>query len=219
MAAAANLTGGRDEVGEAVTRESRVPVTFSYGATALLAHQVSNGAPFDVFAAADTQHPEQLFRERLLERPAIYARGRLALWAPRHAGVKALADLTRPEIRFVAIARPAAAPYGAAAVEALRRAGLWEQVQPKVVYAANINIAREYVKAGSADSALTAWSLVLREANVVLVDSGLHAPLDQAIAVVLQSPRIAHARRFAGFVLGPAAQQMFSGAGYETRSR
>jgi ABC-type molybdate transport system substrate-binding protein len=92
-------------------------------------------------------------------------------------------------------------------------------VQPKVVYAANINIAREYVKAGSADAALTAWSLVLREPNVVLVDSGLHSPLDQAIAVVLQSPRIAQARRFVRFVLGPAAQQMFSDSGYETPSR
>jgi molybdate transport system substrate-binding protein len=219
VAAAANLTGILDEIGQAFTRETRVPVTFSYGATALLAHQIANGAPFDVFAAADTQHPAELARRGIVERPEVYARGRLGLWAPRHPGVRSLADLVRPEIRFVAIARPAAAPYGAAAVEALRRMGVWDAVQPKVVYAGNINMAREYARSGSADAALTAWSLILREQGATVVDAGLHPSLDQAVAAVARSARADHARRFVAFLLGAPAQRILSARGYEPAHR
>jgi molybdate transport system substrate-binding protein len=215
-AAAANLTGVFDEIGRAFTRETGVAVTFSYGATALLAHQIANGAPFDVFAAADTQHPAQLLRSGLVEKPAVYARGRLALWAPRHAAVKSLADLTRSEIRFIAIARPAAAPYGAAAVEALRRTSIWDRVEPKVVYVANVNAVREYANSGSADAALTAWPLVRRDNGALQIDAALHPPLEQAVAVVSGSPRLTQARQFAAFLLGAAGRQILINAGYES---
>ena len=217
MAAAANLTGVLDDIGAAFTRETGIPVTFSYGATALLAHQIANGAPFDVFAAADVKHPADLRQAGHVEQPSLYARGRLALWAPRHPAIKTIPDLVADEIRFLAIARPAAAPYGAAAVEALRRAGVWQRAEAKVVYVGNINMAREYVKSGSADAALTAWSLVMREPGAVLVDAGLHAPIDQAVAAVTRSPRADQARRFVAFLLGDAAQRIFSERGYEPR--
>jgi molybdate transport system substrate-binding protein len=214
VAAAANLTGVLDDIGALFTRETTIPVTFSYGATALLAHQIANSAPFDVFAAADTKHPAELAAAGHLERPANYARGRLALWAPRISAVKTLADVLRPEVRFIAVARPAAAPYGAAAIEALERAGLWDRAESKVIYAGNINMAREYVKTGSAEATLTAWSLVMHEPGAVLVDAALHAPIDQAVAVVARSVRREQARRFVAFLLAPAAQTILAARGY-----
>ena len=219
VAAAANLTGVIEEIGRAFSRDTGVPVTFSYGATALLAHQVANGAPFDVFAAADTRHAEQLAQQGIVERPAVFARGQLGLWAPRHPGVTTLKNLLTPGIRFIAIARPAAAPYGAAAVEALRQTGVWSDVERKIVYAGNINMAREYVRSGSADATLTAWSLILQEPGATLLDTGLHRPLDQAVAVVARSRRSEQARGFVAFMLGPAAQRIFSARGYEPARR
>ncbi len=89
-------------------------------------------------------------------------------------------DLTKPEIRFVAIAQPELAPYGEAAVQALKASALWDQLQPKVVYAGNINLARQFAATGNADAAFTAFSLVRKNLALVLkIDPALHQPLNQ----------------------------------------
>src|SRR6202035_3657780 len=110
-----------------------------------LVQQIENAAPFDVFAAADTVHIDQLDRDGkiLAESRTLYARGRLSLWKPR-GSLQKLEDLTSPSIRFVAIAKPEAAPYGEAAVKSLKSLGIWDKVQPKVVYANNISMAKQY---------------------------------------------------------------------------
>ena len=191
VAAAANLTGVFDEIGRAFTKETGIRVVFSYGSTAQLAQQIENAAPFDVFAAADTEHVDQLIRSGKIlgESRVVYARGRLALWDPRGA-VREVADLTADSIRFVAIAKPEAAPYGAAAVESLKRLGIWDKVQLKVVYASNINMAKQFASTGNADAAFTAYSLVLGEkGRIIVVDERLHRPIDQAAGIVAGSAR------------------------------
>ena len=138
VAAASNLTDAFAELGAEFTRRSGVRVVYSFGATAELTKQIENGAPFDVFAAADAEHVDRLDRAGLLApgTRALYARGRLVLWTPpgARADVERLEDLARPEVERVAVPKPDVAPYGRAAVEALRAAGLWEQIEPKVVY-------------------------------------------------------------------------------------
>src|ERR1700722_17918160 len=115
VAAAANLTGVFLQIGQVFTQQTGVRVVFSYASTAQLTQQIENAAPFDVFAAADTEHIDQLVRDGkiLRESRVLYARGRLALWNPQGV-VKKLEDLAAPSIRFVAIAKPEAAPYGEA---------------------------------------------------------------------------------------------------------
>jgi len=217
VAAAANLTGVFDQVGQAFTKRTGVPVVYSYGSTAQLTEQIRNAAPFDVFAAADTEHIDELIRDGKIIPGSrkIYARGRLALWAPA-GNLRRLEDLTAPSIRFVAIARPEAAPYGAAAVESLERLGIWDQVQPKVVYANNINMAKQYAASGNADAAFTAYSLVLTEKGSVLtVDAKLHRPIDQAIGVVSASPNKAGGERFVAFVTGSEGRSLLRRFGYQ----
>jgi molybdate transport system substrate-binding protein len=217
VAAAANLTGVFDQIGRAFTQETRIRVVFSYGSTAQLTEQIENGAPFDVFAAADTLHVDQLIGEHKVvpDSFVVYARGRLALWSPRGA-VQKLEDLTAPSVRFVAIAKPEAAPYGEAAVESLKSAGIWDKVQSKIVYATNINMAKQYAATGNADAAFTAYSLVLNESGrILVVDEKLHQPIDQAAGIVLASARKADAQRFVAFLRGEQGRGVLTRYGYE----
>jgi molybdate transport system substrate-binding protein len=126
-------------------------------------------------------------------------------------------DLAKPEVRFVAIAKPELAPYGRAAVESLQKLGLWETVRPKVVYAETIGMAKQMAASNSADAAFTAWSLVFRErGKAIPVDEKLHRPIDQALGVVKQSRRQAEAWAFAEFVLGAKGREILRRYGYET---
>jgi molybdate transport system substrate-binding protein len=217
VAAAANLTGAFAQIGQAFTQESGIHVVFSYAATAQLAQQIENAAPFDVFAAADTVHVDQLVRvgKILPESRVLFARGRLALWDP-HGAIQKLEDLTAPSIRFVAIAKPEAAPYGEAALESLKTLGIWDKVQPKVVYASNINMAKQYAATGNADAAFTAYSLVKNEpGRVIIVDEKLHQPIDQAIGIVSASTRKGDAQRFVSFLNGQQGRSILKRFGYQ----
>jgi molybdate transport system substrate-binding protein len=220
VAAAANLTEAFDRIAEAFTRQSGIRVVFSYGSTAQLAQQIENGAPFDVFAAADTTHVDSLVQEGkiLPATRAIYARGRLALWIPpdSKAPLAKPEDLVAPSIRFVAIAKPEAAPYGAAAVEALQQLGIWDKVRPKVVYASNINMSKQFAATGNADAAFTAYSLVAGQpGRVILIDPKLHRPIDQALGILSASPRQGAARQFVSFVMGGAGRSILGQFGYQ----
>jgi molybdate transport system substrate-binding protein len=137
VAAAANLTNVFGEIGRAFKAKTGVDAIFSYGSTAELTQQIDNGAPFDLFAAADTEHVDSLVSTRKLiaNSRAIYALGQLALWIPQgeRSGIRALKDLAGQNVRFIAVAQPELAPYGQATIEVLKNADLWKVVQPKIV--------------------------------------------------------------------------------------
>jgi molybdate transport system substrate-binding protein len=213
------MTAVLDPLANAFERQAGVRVVASYGSTAQLAQQIDNGAPFDVFAAADTEHVDELVNKGrvLADSRAVYARGQLALWIPNGEalGVRDIQDLTRPAIRFIAIAQPSLAPYGQAAVDAITAAGLAEDLRAKLVYANSINTTRQYAATGNAEAAFTAYSLVLKDSGtIVKVDPKLHRPIDQALGVVASTNQPALARRFTAFVLGPEGQAILRENGY-----
>jgi molybdate transport system substrate-binding protein len=219
VAAAANLTDVFQRIGPRFEAETGIHPVFSFASTAQLARQIESFAPFDVFAAADSEHVDQLDREGLLlaGSRAVYARGVLALWIPpgSRAHINRIEDLALPEVRVIAIAKPELAPYGQAAVDSLARLGIWQKVQPKVVFAENINMARQYGAAGNADAVFTAYSLVLRESGkVIRVDESLHQPMDQELGVVAKSEHPDAAKKFAGFLLGKEGKEIFASHGY-----
>ncbi len=216
VAAAANLMGVLDQVGRKFTQETGVPVVFSYGSTAQLARQIENGAPFDLFTAADTGHVDALVESGKLVSAsrAIYARGQLALWVPK-GELHELQDLTSPRIRFIAIAQPELAPYGRAAVEAVKGAGLWAKLQPKLVYGNSISVAKQLAESGNADAAFTAYSLVLHAPGTVInVDSRLYRPIEQALGIVSSSGRKDGAQKLRSFVLGNEGRAILGEYGY-----
>jgi molybdate transport system substrate-binding protein len=224
VAAAANLTDAFGEVGRRFTAKTGVRVTFSFGATADLAKQIEGGAPFDVFASADAARVDELVAKGLLagETRAVYARGRLVLWLPPggRARVERIEDLAGASVTRVAVAKPDAAPYGRAAVEALRALGVWARVEPKVVYSQSASQARQFAASGNADAAFLPRSLVREgEGAAFEVEERLHAPLLQALGVVRASGRQDAAKKFAGFVLSEEGQAVLKSFGYDAPAK
>ena len=218
-AAAANLSDAFNELGKQFTARTGIRVVYSFGATADLAKQIENGAPFDLFAAADTEHIEQLNRQGLIVpgTAALYARGRLVVWTAAGSNIKLdrIEDLRGAQVERIAIARPEAAPYGRAAVEALRALGLWKEVESKVIYGQNVSQAKQYVATGNADAALLPRSLVREgEGHAIEVDERLHQPINQSLAVIQSSSKQQAARLFAQYVLGPEGQSLLERYGY-----
>src|SRR5262249_23213427 len=151
----------------------------------LLAKQLDQGAPFDVFAAANVSFVDQVVKSGACDggSKAMYARGRLVVWTRSGAGAappRSLADLADSRFAHVAIANPEHAPYGRAAEDALGRSGALDAVKPKLVFGENVQQALELAQTGNADAAIVALSLTIaRNDGVSLpVDPTLHAPID-----------------------------------------
>jgi molybdate transport system substrate-binding protein len=220
IAAAANLTDVFQRIGPRFEADTGIHPVFSFASTAQLAHQIENSAPFDVFAAADSEHIAELEQKALLAAGtrAVYARGVLALWIPASskAAVRRVQDLTLPEVHVIAIAKPELAPYGQASVDTLQKLGIWEQVKPKVVYAENISMAKQYGQSKNADAVFTAYSLVLHESGKIIgVDEALHKPIDQELGIIAKSNRQDAARKFVAFLLQGAGKIILTGYGYQ----
>jgi molybdate transport system substrate-binding protein len=218
VAAAANLIDAFEEVGRQFTVGTGTRVVFSFGATADLARQIENGGPFDVFASADVEHVDRLIAKGYLlaDTRALYARGRLVLWARGSSdALLEIEELAAGHVKYVAIAKPDVAPYGRAALEALRALNLWQTVEPKVVYAQNVSQARQFAASGNADMAFIPLALVKTdEGRFVEVDQRLHQPIDQAMGVVASSAKTEAARAFVGFVLSSEGQSILERFGY-----
>jgi molybdate transport system substrate-binding protein len=221
VAAAANLTDAFAELGRRFTAQTGVRVVYSFGATAELAKQIENGAPYDLFAAADVEHVDGLLHEGLLTpgTEALYARGRLVVWTPQGSPIKLerIEDISRAGVERIAIAKPDVAPYGRATIEALRALNLWTQVEPKVIYGQNVSQTRQYAATGNAEVAFIPLSLVKAgEGQFVEVDERLHQPINQALAVIKRSERQEAARRFIAYVMSPEGQSLLERYGYKS---
>jgi len=222
VSAASDLRFAFREIGAAFEEETGTPVTFNFGSTGVLARQIEQGAPVDVFAAANASFVDDLVeRGHLLEETrALYARGFLVIWS-REDGpddLHGIEDLARPEVVRVAIANPDHAPYGMAAREALEAAGLWERLQPRLILGENVNQALQYAQTGNVDAAIVALSLALAAevtgGRYVRVPEELHAPIDQALGVVAATRRLDDARAFARFVNGPVGRPIMERYGF-----
>jgi molybdate transport system substrate-binding protein len=170
-------------------RRTGARVTLVLGSTGTLAQQIRNGAPADVFFAANESFITDLAAENLTLRQthALYARGRLAAVTLKDSKIRinSLADLADARVRRIAIANPQHAPYGLAAKQALEGAGLWAQLEARLVFGENVQQAVQFVRSGSAEAGLVARSVAdTPDLSWTLIDDRLHAPLNQ-MAVVL----------------------------------
>ncbi len=169
VVAASDLKFALDEVIARLEKQHpEVQVNVSYGSSGTFLSQIENGAPADVFLSADLSYPRQLVEEGKAEQKDLfpYAVGRLVLWVPEGSAIdpsEGLSVLTDPAVAKVAIANPEHAPYGMAAVAALRQAGLYDKISPKLVLGENISQAAEFVQSGNAGAGLVAKSLVLAD--------------------------------------------------------
>lgn len=208
VAAASDLQFAFTEIGQRFEQQTGQSVTFSFGSTGNLTTQIENGAPFDLFAAANVAYIDRLKEKGLTipETQRLYAQGRIVLAVNRKSGVAAatLEDLLNPSIPRVAIANPDHAPYGLAAKQALQSAGVWGPLQSKLVYGENVRQALQFVQTGNAPVGIVALSITdVPEVTWTLIDADLHKPLNQALAVIQGSSHQQAARDFIEFVNGP----------------
>lgn len=214
IAAASDLKFALDEIVARVGEtHPEIEVSTTYGSSGTFLSQILNGAPFDLYLSADLAYPQELVAQGLADEEDLfpYAVGRLVLWAGDGGRVDpgdGLAALAAPDVRRVAIANPEHAPYGVAAVEALRSAGVLDEVEPKLVLGENVAQAAEFVQSGNADAGVVALSLVqsdpLREVGSwTEVPLDAYPRLDQG-GVVLASARDPEAARVVrDAMLGP----------------
>jgi molybdate transport system substrate-binding protein len=161
-------------------QETGREVSFTFGSSGQLSQQIVHGAPFEVFAAANESFVDDVLDagQGQAETKAEYALGRIAVWTRADTGERAsLADLAQPRFRRIAIANPEHAPYGVAAVEALRSSGLHDRVQSRLVYGENVSDALRLASSGNADVAVVALSLATVEegGRFTEVPAGAHA--------------------------------------------
>jgi molybdate transport system substrate-binding protein len=219
VAAAADLAGVQGALQHGFEKATGKQVRFTLGASGMLARQIEQGAPYDIFLSANEKFVEDLAKGGRLvpESVRVYAYGRLGLWS-KSGSVKALADLKSPRILHVAIANPVHAPYGAAAKAMFERLGLWKEIERKLVYAENVRQALQYAESGNADAVITAWSLLYDRGGVLLPDSD-HPPIRQAGGVVAGRPQAAAAQRFLEFLGSPEGRRILTAAGFEATPR
>ncbi len=219
VSAAADLTFAFQELGKLFDQATGTRVVFNFGSTGLLAQQIEQGAPIDVFAAANVSFVDELIaRDRLLaDTKQLYAVGRITLWTRQDSPMKieTLRDLLQPGIKHVAIANPDHAPYGIAAREAMQSAGVWDALQPKLVLGDNALATLQYAQRGDVDVAIAPLSLSLQnDGRWVLIPAEMHKPIQQALGVVKGSAHEAEARAFAAFINGPVGRPIMRKYGF-----
>jgi len=220
VSAAADLTPAFKELGSVFERRTGTPVVFNFGSTGQLTQQIEQGAPADLFAAANSSFIEQLEREEMIVPGSaqVYARGRLTIWTPRTATlapITRIEDLSRDDITRVAIANPEHAPYGMAAKEALESAGVWERIAPKLVYGENIRQTLQFAESGNVDVAIVALSLSIQsDGNWTLVPAELHKPLNQTLAIVKSTRNLSSAQAFVALITSPEGREIMRRYGF-----
>ena len=187
VAAAADLSVAFPAVGKAFEAKTGKKVSFSFGASGLLAKQVAEGAPFDLFAAANVSYVDDAVKsgQCLGETKKNYAEGHLALWSKDSSKLpKSIEELTDPKYAKISIANPEHAPYGKAAEQAMKKAGVWEGARSRIVMGENVQQTMQFAQTGNADVAVVALSLALTAGGPYLaLDPSLHEPIEQAMVV------------------------------------
>lgn len=218
IAVAANFTEAAKEIGEAFNAATGHRPIFSFGSTGQLYAQITQGAPFEVFLAADRERPQKAAAEgyAVPESLFTYAVGRIVLYSAGETLVNGEETLKANAFRKIAIANPATAPYGAAAVETMQALGVYDALKAKVVQGASIAQAYQFVATGNAELGFVALSQIAAHDNGSrwIVPENLHAPIAQDAVLLKTGEGEEAAEAFIAFLKGPAARAIIERYGY-----
>jgi molybdate transport system substrate-binding protein len=224
VAAAVDLKFAMAELAAQFAKQSGAKLDVTYGSSGNFLTQIQNGAPFDLFFSADSEYPKKLEAAGFAEPGASreYAVGHIVIWAPGDSDINAAKDgwkcLLDQRVKKIAIANPEHAPYGRAAVAAMKKAGIYEQVKGKLVYGENISQAAEFVQSGNAQAGVVALSLALSPAmkngNRWEISADSYPSIKQAVVLLKASNNKDAARRFLEFVSGPQGREILQRFGF-----
>lgn len=227
VAVASNFLAPLEKIAQAYSSQGGAELRISAGATGQHYAQIVNGAPYDVFLAADQARPARLVAEGYArpESRFSYAVGRLVLWAGSNASLpdNGLAGLAGHPLRRLAIANPDLAPYGLAARQALEATGQWSALAGDIIQAQNVGQAFQYLATDNVSHALLAASYThLNDGpggDWMPVDVELHDPVKQDAVILEQAPNPEGAKRFMEFLQGPVAGEILGRFGYQATVR
>lgn len=223
VAVAANFTAPLQVIAKQFEQDTGNRVLASFGATGQFYAQIKNGAPFEVFLAADDTRPARLEAEgeTVPGTRFTYAVGALALWSatPDYVDDQG-AVLKQNTFRHLSIANPRSAPYGLAATQVLQRLGLMDTLKPRIVEGQSIAQAHQFVASGSAELGFVALSQVYRDGRLTsgsawLVPGDLHDPIRQDAVVLAKGKSNPVAAAFADYLKGPKAAEIIQSYGYQ----
>jgi len=221
VATASNFSHTMNALARQFEAESGQRLVPSFGSTGKQYAQIVNGAPFDLFFAADSRRPELLedSGKALPGSRFTYALGKLVLWSPAAGYVDAEGEVLRTaDYRHLAIANPGLAPYGAAARQVLESLGLWNVIGPRLVRGENIGQALQFIRSGNAELGFIAWSQLVgtdlaRQGSFWAVPQTLYAPIEQQAVILNDSEG---ARAFVSFVRSTQGLNIIREQGYDT---
>lgn len=225
VASASDLQFAMKEIAPAFERASGSTVKLSFGASGSFVAQITAGAPFDLFFSADESYPKRLVETGLAVPESFYryATGRLVLWVPKDSPIdvaqEGMKALVHPNVRKIAIANPAHAPYGKAAVAALQSSGLYERVQSRLILGENISQTAQFVQSGNAEIGL----LSLSHANAApmkeqgrfwRVPDEAYPPLHQGVVILRRSREVSLAQSLIDFIKGGEGKAILDRYGF-----
>ena len=223
-AAASDLTFAFNDIAARFQKQTGISIELTYGSSGNFFAQIQNGAPFDLFFSADVGYPEKLEAAGLAEPGTIYqyASGKIVMWVPNASQLdldRGLAALLDPGIRKIAIANPQHAPYGIAAVAAMRHAAVYDKIESKLVLGENISQAAQFVQSGNADAGIIALSLALAPAmksrgRYIEIPAADYPPLVQAAVILKSSRNKEQANRFLKFLKAPETAALMERYGF-----
>lgn len=224
VASASDMVRALPELAKDFEARNHVKVVPTFGPSGSLAQQIVHGAPFDVFLSADQDKVRMLVESKQVNGASrrVYALGKLVLLAPS-VRLGDLSELRLKEIRRFSIANPDIAPYGLAAKQALQRAGVWDDVQSKVVIAENVREALEMAESGNVDATLTAMALISGPSpagGAQLPETRLPVPqhfydgIQQSAGVIIRPGASPHAQEFLDYLGSPSARQILQRYGF-----
>jgi molybdate transport system substrate-binding protein len=224
VAAAADLQFAMQEIAARFQKQTGKNVKVIYGSSGNFFQQIENGGPFDVFFSADLDYPKKLDAAGLTEPGTFYpyALGQIVLWVRNDSKLDistGLKSLLKPEVTKIAIANPEHAPYGQAAVAALKTEKLYEQLSGKLVLGENISQTASFVISGSVDAGIIALSLAISpnmkdKGRYVEIPASDYPPIRQACVVLKSSKQKETARAFLEYVRSPEIRELLRSYGF-----
>lgn len=224
VAAAADLKFAMEELSKEFESKTRTKVDVTNGSSGNFFAQIQSGAPFDLFFSADMDYPKKLEASGFAEPGTLseYALGGIVIWTPANSLMNVARDkwnaLLDARIQRIAIANPALAPYGRAAVFALRQANIYEQVKQKLVYGENISQAAQFVQSGNAQAGIIAHSLALspgmKDGKAWEVPADMHPPIEQGAVALKGAKNKTAALEFLNFVKSAAGRAILEKYGF-----
>lgn len=224
IAAAADLKFAMEELSKEFESKKGSMVDITTGSSGNFFSQIQSGAPFDLFFSADMDYPKKLETSGFAEPGTLYeyALGGIVIWTPANSPLGVTEEkwnvLLDAHVQKIAIANPSLAPYGRAAVAALQKAGIYDQVKTKLVYGENISQAAQFVQSGNAQAGIIAHSLALspgmRDGKVWEIPAEMHPPIEQGAVVLKSAKNKGAAVEFLNFIKSPSGRAILEKYGF-----